>query len=117
MNLFQAEKKLSGTVSADKNELLFTEFGINYNNEPVLFRKGTTLLKKIIKDPLKDPKKCLVIFPFYKDLIKNKFWEENAEILNGKGPQLFDWTVECKLLPNLVLKQIASEEKKVVSEI
>lgn len=58
-----------------------------------------------------------MIFPFYKDLIKNKFWEENVEILNGEGPQLFDWTGECKLLPNLVLKQISSEEEKNVSEI
>jgi len=33
-----------GTVSSDKNELLFSEFGINYNNLPQLYRKGTVLL-------------------------------------------------------------------------
>ena len=35
---------LQGTVSSDKNELLFSEFGINYNTLPQIFRKGTVLL-------------------------------------------------------------------------
>ncbi|KAF2628878.1 Thg1-domain-containing protein [Macroventuria anomochaeta] len=41
----QAEQRLSGTVSADKNEILFKEFGINYNNEPECFKKGTILYR------------------------------------------------------------------------
>ncbi|KAH6148141.1 hypothetical protein HBI68_192890 [Parastagonospora nodorum] len=40
-----AEQKLSGTYSADKNEILFKEFGINYNNEPECFKKGTVLYR------------------------------------------------------------------------
>lgn len=40
----QAEQRLLGTLSADKNELLFSQFGINYNNEPLLFRKGSVLV-------------------------------------------------------------------------
>lgn len=40
-----AEERLRGTVSSDKNEILFTEFGINYNNEPEVYRKGTVLLR------------------------------------------------------------------------
>lgn len=35
---------LQGTLAADKNEILFSEFGINYNNESALHRKGTTLI-------------------------------------------------------------------------
>lgn len=38
-----AEERLRGTVSADKNELLFSEFGVNYNTIDPMFRKGTTL--------------------------------------------------------------------------
>ncbi|CAG0883781.1 unnamed protein product [Cyprideis torosa] len=38
-----AQERLQGTVSGDKNEILFSEFGINYNNEPQQFRKGTVL--------------------------------------------------------------------------
>ena len=29
-----AQERLKGTVSGDKNEILFSEFGVNYNNEP-----------------------------------------------------------------------------------
>ncbi|KAF9692194.1 hypothetical protein EKO04_010175 [Ascochyta lentis] len=41
----EAEQRLSGTVSADKNEILFKEYGINYNNEPECFKKGTILYR------------------------------------------------------------------------
>ena len=42
-----AEKELSGTVASDKNEILFSRFGINYNNELDVFRKGTVLYKDV----------------------------------------------------------------------
>ena len=32
-------------MSSDKNELLFQEFEINYNNLPAVHRKGTILLR------------------------------------------------------------------------
>ena len=35
-----------GTDSKDKNELLFSTFGINYNNIPPMFRKGSTLIRQ-----------------------------------------------------------------------
>ena len=35
---------LQGTLAADKNEILFSEFNINYNNEPLMYRKGTVLI-------------------------------------------------------------------------
>ncbi|UPX13382.1 tRNA(His) guanylyltransferase [Ascochyta rabiei] len=43
----EAEQRLSGTVSADKNEILFKEYGINYNNEPECFKKGTILYRDV----------------------------------------------------------------------
>lgn len=42
-----AEKELSGTVSSDKNEILFKRFGINYNNEPEIFKKGSVLYRDV----------------------------------------------------------------------
>lgn len=33
-----------GTLASDKNEILFSEFDINYNAESVVHRKGTTLI-------------------------------------------------------------------------
>ncbi|CAI6339880.1 unnamed protein product [Periconia digitata] len=40
-----AEEELAGTVAADKNEILFSRFGINYNNEPEIFKKGSVLYR------------------------------------------------------------------------
>ena len=45
MGAREAEQRLKGTVSSDKNEILFKEFGINYNNEPECFKKGTVLYR------------------------------------------------------------------------
>ncbi|KAK1150416.1 putative tRNA(His) guanylyltransferase isoform X1 [Acipenser oxyrinchus oxyrinchus] len=92
----QAEEKLRGTLSGDKNEILFSEFNINYNNEPLIHRKGTALVwKKIdeittktIKLPNEDKEKEIVVTrtrkkvtPLHCDLIGEEFWEEHCEIL------------------------------------
>lgn len=42
----EAEQLLKGTSSAEKNELLFSQFGINYNDEHVMFRKGSFVVKR-----------------------------------------------------------------------
>lgn len=47
MGAREAEQRLKGTVSSDKNEILFKEFGINYNNEPECFKKGTVLYRDV----------------------------------------------------------------------
>ncbi|ETN41767.1 uncharacterized protein HMPREF1541_03704 [Cyphellophora europaea CBS 101466] len=41
-----AEEHLKGTVSSDKNEMLFSRFGINYNNEPDMYRKGSCVFRE-----------------------------------------------------------------------
>lgn len=40
----EANKELSGTVSSQKQELLFGQFGINYNDLEPMFRKGSILV-------------------------------------------------------------------------
>lgn len=40
-------KQKKGTLAADKNEVLFSRFGINYNNEPEIFRKGSLLYREV----------------------------------------------------------------------
>jgi len=39
----------SGTLSKDKNELLFSEFGANYNDEPAMFRRGSIILRREVQ--------------------------------------------------------------------
>lgn len=36
-----------GSVSADKNEILFSKFGINYNNEPEIYKKGSVIFRDV----------------------------------------------------------------------
>uniref|UniRef100_A0A1B6CM51 tRNA(His) guanylyltransferase n=1 Tax=Clastoptera arizonana TaxID=38151 RepID=A0A1B6CM51_9HEMI len=85
----QAEEKLKGTVSSDKNEILFQEFGINYNKEPELFRKGTSLVRKRVKSAT-DERLTHVVIPLNCDIISDKFWDENPDILQGAPLQEFD---------------------------
>jgi hypothetical protein len=43
----EAENKLRGTLAADKNETLFSQFGINYNREPEMYKKGSVLFHDV----------------------------------------------------------------------
>lgn len=91
----QAEDRLKGTLAADKNEILFSEFDINYNNESALHRKGTALIwekrdetvTKRMKLPNKEEKDVAVtrsrrrVEAYHCDIIGDQFWEEHPDIL------------------------------------
>ncbi|KAI5478761.1 tRNA(His) guanylyltransferase [Pseudohyphozyma bogoriensis] len=48
----EAHKELSqGTISSQKQELLFSRFGINYNKLPEMFKKGSTLIWEDVVEP------------------------------------------------------------------
>ncbi|PSK35005.1 hypothetical protein B9Z65_1588 [Elsinoe australis] len=100
-----AELELKGTLSADKNEILFSRFGINYNNEPEVFKKGTVVYRDLScaeisadvsvdvnkpqsrsqadKERKKKQKASLVTE--HVDIIKDTFWDQRPWILAGKG--------------------------------
>lgn len=109
----EAEKRLCGTFSSDKNELLFTEFNTNYNNEPIMYRKGTILLRKKIKSP-KNGKYKLVILPLHEDMIQDHFWKKNFEILQIESCQNYEWPNELEL-PELVKKQLRLDNESMTS--
>lgn len=46
MDTTTAENELKGTVAADKNEILWSRYGINYNNEPEMFKKGSVVFRE-----------------------------------------------------------------------
>ncbi|GJN15056.1 hypothetical protein PR202_gb01943 [Eleusine coracana subsp. coracana] len=46
----EAHETLKGTLSKDKNELLFQQFQINYNNEPAMFRKGSCVFRQKVEE-------------------------------------------------------------------
>ncbi|OQO02035.1 hypothetical protein B0A48_12508 [Cryoendolithus antarcticus] len=45
MSQTDAEESLKGTLSGQKNEILYSKFSINYNNEPAICRKGTVMYR------------------------------------------------------------------------
>lgn len=94
----QAEDRLKGTLAADKNEILFSEFGMNYNSEPLLLRKGTSLIwekrdepvTKQVKHPNEEEEKEVTttrtrkrVCPHHCDIIGDQFWVEHPDILES----------------------------------
>ncbi|CEO96802.1 tRNA(His) guanylyltransferase [Plasmodiophora brassicae] len=69
----EAERDLIGTSSADKNEIMFSRFSLNYNNEPAMFRKGSILVRYEPRQPDRRLKHPIII---HDDLIHNAFWSD-----------------------------------------
>ncbi|CAG9955147.1 unnamed protein product [Clonostachys rosea f. rosea IK726] len=106
----EAEKALAGTLAADKNEILFSRFKINYNNEPEMFKKGSVVFRDYelvepdshtitetmdsLAEPIKQSKTqtendkkrrakaCIVVD--HLDIIKNDFWDRRPWLLSNK---------------------------------
>jgi len=100
----EAEAKLRGTFSADKNELLFQEFGINYNTLPAMYRKGTILLRKRVT--VGDKSRQAVV-PLHEDLISSQFWKQHTEILGKYVPGTY---TAPQGLPRLVELQLNAKQ-------
>ncbi|CAI5760165.1 unnamed protein product [Candida verbasci] len=87
----ESEKKLMGTISSDKHEILFKECDINYNNEPEMFKKGTILVKQFDNYEMqsnnltirqkqrydKKLKKQSIIVKYHNDIINDNEWWNN----------------------------------------
>ncbi|GAB7344125.1 hypothetical protein MBLNU457_2023t3 [Dothideomycetes sp. NU457] len=103
----EAELFLKGTLSKDKNEILFSRFGINYNNEEEVYKKGTTIyrdypdykvqeneetegkekqLSKTQAEKERKRKLKAVIKVEHVDVIKDEFWDKRPWLLaNSRG--------------------------------
>lgn len=89
-----AADRLKDTFAKDKNEILFSEFGINYNNEPSIYRKGTILVR-VLPSKDRDPAglsdrqlqreekklKKAEVQELHEDLIGDGFWTERPWLL------------------------------------
>jgi tRNA(His) guanylyltransferase len=94
----QATQRLDGTVSSDKHEILFSQFGVNYNNELQQFRKGSVILLsqdqvvrnreetkvRVKRDKSESPSSSRVCDTrvLHTDIIGDKFWIDNKYILD-----------------------------------
>ncbi|XP_034474168.1 probable tRNA(His) guanylyltransferase [Drosophila innubila] len=103
----QAEERLRGTLSADKNELLFQQFGINYNNLPAMYRKGTILLRKrVVQSENVQDKGRQAIVPIHEDLIGTQFWKKHTELLGKYVPGNY---VSPSNVPRLLEHQLTED--------
>lgn len=87
----EAEAALCGTVSADKNELLFSQFNINYNTLPALHRKGSVLSRrKVEREEFSATSGVLVkrmrneVVVEHVDVIGDEYWLERPGLLLGE---------------------------------
>jgi len=78
----QAQERLKGTLSGEKNEILFSEFRINYNEEPAQFRKGTTLIKQKVELATEEggTKVRSQLVELDCDIIGEDFWTQNPHL-------------------------------------
>ena len=94
LNKDQAHQKLKTTLSNEKNEILFSQFKINYNDEPIIYKKGTLILKlkdlkfknlykfddiiikddNFMKEMICDDNSSLVLC--HDDVFKDNFWDK-----------------------------------------
>lgn len=83
---------------------MFSEFNINYNNEPIIYRKGTTLLWKRINNP-RNGKKQSTVVPLYEDMTNPEFFERHTEVLSMESGPEYKWP-DNNPFPDFVLSQL-----------
>ncbi|KAL4986755.1 Thg1 C terminal domain-containing protein [Aspergillus falconensis] len=113
MSNTEAENELKGTLSSDKNEILFKRFGINYNNEEEIYKKGSVVyrqyqletktpqgpaeeewapvqenISKTQQEKLRKLRRKAHVVVEHVDIIKDEFWERRPWILSGKPGRL-----------------------------
>lgn len=87
MEPLKAQEALKGTLTADKNEIMFQR-GLNYNDLPELYRKGTVIFweKELairVRASGKQAEKVVRVPKLHHiDIIRDAFWEEHPEILD-----------------------------------
>lgn len=84
----EAQQVLKGTLADFKNEMLFSQFGINYSDLPAQFRKGSVVLRRredvVVKHkpdgtPVVRQRSSIVVV--HEDIIGDRFYQDNPSIL------------------------------------
>jgi len=91
-----AQLALKGTFAKDKNELLAQQFQINYDDEPAIFRKGSSVCREKVETTVKIDdygtpikRSRLKVTVAHVDIIGPEFWENHQYILRESLFELF----------------------------
>ena len=88
----EAHQELKGSLSKDKHEILFTRFGVNYNELPAVFKRGTLLIRQVKPQTLlsdaaetEQAPKCkqkatFEILELHEDLVEKEAWYEKYNL-------------------------------------
>ena len=101
----EAHKRLKGTLSNDKHEILFSEFNINYNNQPEVYKKGTLLIR------VKQPK--FLRTPKTKEKEKNEENEKKIKEINNMKEEFINKCENNYKIDDLLLKDDEFMKEKV----
>ncbi|EON98356.1 putative trna guanylyltransferase protein [Phaeoacremonium minimum UCRPA7] len=109
-DMYSVRETIKGTLSSDKNEILFSRFKINYNNEAEIYKKGSTIFRDYelvepgshqaaedaenIAEPIQQSKsqaekekkkraKARILIE-HLDIIKDEFWDRRPWLLSNK---------------------------------
>ena len=85
----EAQRRLAGTQTEAKNEILFAECGINYSQLPPMHRRGTILVRHREREVVKQtPDGMEVVRPrtrvvvLHDDLVGDtQFWRDHPQLL------------------------------------
>ena len=85
------QERLRGSFSSDKNEILFSEFGINYNNELVQFKKGTVLYKKKVEIPIGNEEKTSELSEKVNETSTSSDLEGKKDVKHNRAETKWRW--------------------------
>lgn len=83
----EAQSDLKGTLTQQKNELLYSRFGISYGNLPAQFRKGSIVIWQDMPRVMNEANNSEIVrvsrIPtvLHEDLIGSSFWDRHSDIL------------------------------------
>ncbi|KAI9451357.1 Thg1 C terminal domain-containing protein [Lactarius psammicola] len=78
----EAHETLRGTVSSQKQEILFSRFGINYNDLPRQFRKGSIIVReKVARRCKRRARATTQQRLLHCDIIAEEFWRRRPYLL------------------------------------
>ncbi|PNW74008.1 hypothetical protein CHLRE_13g581550v5 [Chlamydomonas reinhardtii] len=84
----EAQATLRGTQTAQKNELLFNEFGINYAHLPEQFKKGSVVIRRKTMVEVKQRADGTPVLRernlptvLHTDIIREEFWQEYPHLM------------------------------------